>query len=104
MNRKALKNWLMPKPYEVPCTVEIAQTPDDFYAHVTLDGGIEVQPGDRVRVEGPPFRIAFGQSLTERRKATIQPAGVLRRAWTRIAARLELTELYEVSFTPGRAR
>ena len=30
----------------VPCTVEIEQTPESLHAHVTLDAGFEIEPGD----------------------------------------------------------
>ena len=36
------------------------------------------------------------------REATVERAGWLERQWTRLCARFELSELYEVSFTPGR--
>jgi len=32
----------------------------------------------------------------------VRRAGFLERQWTRLTAGLSLTELYEVSFTPGR--
>ncbi len=88
---------------QIPCTIEIEQTHESFHAHLTLDGDIAIGPGDRVRVHGAPVRVAFGQKLVERRHATVTRAGWLRRAWTRISARFELAELYEVSFTPRRS-
>jgi hypothetical protein len=39
-----------------------------------------------------------------RRIATVERATFLERQWTRWAANFQLTELYEVSFTPGRVR
>ena len=87
---------------EIPCTIEIEQTADSFHAHVALDGDIAIWPGDQVRVHGEPIRMAFGEKRTERRRATVTRAGLLRRVWTRLTGRLELQELYEVSFTPGR--
>ena len=96
-------NWLRaPKSYDLPCRIEIEQTHDYFHAHVELDGDIEIQPGDRVLVHGEPIKLAFGEKLSERRSATIQPASGLMRLWTRLAANLNLQELYEVSFTPRR--
>jgi len=87
---------------EIPCTIEIEQTHDCFHAHLALDGDIAIGPGDRVRVHGEPIRMAFGEKRTERRRATVTRAGLLRRACTRLMARFELQELYEVSFTPRR--
>ncbi len=90
------------KVLEIPCTLEIEQTHDSFHAHLVLDGDIAIQPGDRVLVHGEPIHMVFGEKLCERRHATVTRAGLLRRAWTRFAARFSLQELYEVSFTPRR--
>lgn len=87
---------------EVACTIEIEQTHDCFHAHLMLDGDIAIHPGDRVLVLGEPVRMRFGEKRSERRRATVTRAGLLRRAWTRFTARFELQELYEVSFTPRR--
>ncbi len=85
-----------------PCTIEIEHTERSLHAHVELDGGMALQPGDRVRVHGEPIRVVFGDKLVLRRDATVERAGWLERQWTRVAARFELSELYDVSFTPGR--
>ena len=87
---------------ELPCTIDIEHTNDSFHAHVVLDGDIAIGPGDRVRVHGDPISVAFGDKRHERRRATIQPAGYIRRAWTKFTARFLMGELYEVSFTPRR--
>ena len=86
----------------VPCTIEIEQTHDCFHAHLTLDGDIAIGPGDKVQVQGAPIHIAFGQTLTERRLATVERASAWRRLWTMAMARFALQELYEVSFTTAR--
>ena len=90
------------KSFDTPCRIEIEQSPEHFHAHVELADSIEIQPGDRVRVHGDPIRIGFGERRVFDRLATVQRAGLLRRAWTRFASNFELAELYEVSFTPGR--
>ena len=87
---------------QLPCTIEIEHTERSLHAHVELDGDLALQPGDRVRVHGDPIRVRFGESLLLRRDATVERAGWLERQWTRLAARFELSELYEVSFTGGR--
>jgi hypothetical protein len=87
-----------------PCTIEIEHTERSLHAHVELDDGVAIRPGDRVRVHGDPIRVRFGQRLVIRRNATVERAGWIERQWTRLAARFQLSELYEVSFTPGRAR
>ncbi len=88
--------------FDTPCRIEIEQTPEHFHAHVRLAGDIELQPGDRVKVHGAPIRVDFGQSMAIERMATVTRAGPLVRLWIRMAAYFDLTELYEVSFTPGR--
>lgn len=85
----------------VPCTVELAHTADDCYAHVQLDG-VEVGPGDEVLVHDAPTQIGWGERLRCEREATVSRATWLDKLWTRLSARFELTMLYEVSFSPAR--
>jgi len=89
--------------FDVPCTVEIEQTSETLHAHVVLDGDIRIQPGDEVRVHDAPTRVAFGERLVVRRTATVVRAGAFGRWRARLEGYLELTELYEVSFSDGRA-
>ncbi|WP_409334225.1 hypothetical protein [Bradyrhizobium manausense] len=91
------------KSFDVPCTVEIEQTSETLHAHVVLDGDIAIRPGDEVRVHDAPTGVAFGERLVVRRTATVVRAGPLGRLLARIEGYLELTELYEVSFSDGRA-
>lgn len=91
------------KTLDVPCTIEIEQTSETLHAHVVLDGDIAIQPGDEVRVHDAPTGVAFGDRLVVRRTATVVRAGPLGRLLARIEGYLELTELYEVSFSDGRA-
>ncbi len=94
--------FLIRRRQDTPCTIEIEHTERSLHAHVELDGDFALQPGDRVRVHGAPIRVRFGDKMTLHRDATVERAGWLERQWTRFAARFELSELYEVSFTPGR--
>ncbi|MCJ2127851.1 hypothetical protein [Methylobacterium sp. E-045] len=87
---------------EVPCTVEIEQTPETLHAHVTLDAAFEIEPGDEVQVHDAPTSVPYGERLVVRRTATVTRAGILERLWTRFAGHFELTELYEVSFSERR--
>jgi hypothetical protein len=89
--------------FEVPCTVEIEQTSETLHAHVVLDGDVQIEPGDEVMVHNPPTRIEFGERLVVRRTATVIRGGLLGRLRARVEGYLELTELYEVSFSDGRA-
>ena len=88
---------------EVPCTVDLEQTPDALHAYVDLQG-IDVGPGDEVIVHDAPSSIAFGESAVYRCTASVRRAGRFQRAWAYIQGYLELTELYEVSFSEGKVR
>jgi hypothetical protein len=96
--------WIgSPNSFDVPCTVEIEQTSETLHAHVVLDGDVDIRPGDEVRVHDAPTHVAFGERLVVRRRATVVRAGPLQRLRARLEGYLELTELYEVSFSDGRA-
>lgn len=88
--------------FDVPCTVEIEHTAESLHAFVELDGNIDIRPGDEVRVHDAPTAVPYGEKLTVRRYATVVRAGWLERFVTPLLARLELTELYEVSFSRRR--
>ncbi len=94
--------WLSRRTMDVPCTVEIENTPESLHAHVTLDASFEIEPGDEVQVHDAPGLPPFGERIVVQRTATVTRAGRLERAWTKLIAHLELTELYEVSFSERR--
>jgi uncharacterized Zn finger protein len=87
---------------DTQCTIEIEHSEESLHAHVELDDESDLRPGDRVRVHGAPIRVKFGQRLTLRRPATVERAYWLERQWTRLTARFELSELYEISFSSRR--
>ena len=89
--------------FDVPCTVEIEQTSETLHAHVVLDGDIQIRAGDEVLVHDAPTHVAFGERLVVRRTATVVRGRLLDRLRVRIEGYLELTKLYEVSFSDGRA-
>jgi hypothetical protein len=80
--------------FDTPCRIEVEHTNEHLHAHVELEGDIAIEPGDKVLVQGPAVR----------RTATVTRATALGRAWTRLRARFELTELYELSFSAGRIK
>ena len=88
--------------FEAPCTVEIEHSPESLHAHVVIEGDIEMQPGDQVLVHDAPTDAPHGERIVVRRTATVIRAGLLERAWTRLAGNFELTELYDVSFSERR--
>ena len=89
--------------FDVACTVEIEQTAETLHAHVVLDGDVQIEPGDEVTVHNAPTHVDFGERLVVRRTATVVRGSWLDRLRARIEGFLELTELYEVSFSDGRA-
>ncbi|MFQ3665600.1 MAG: hypothetical protein SNJ79_06130 [Sphingomonadaceae bacterium] len=93
---------LYPRRISTMARIEIEQSDEHFHAHVELDDGLQIQPGDKVQVEGAPIMVPLNSRLVLVRPATIDRASAIVRAWTRAAAYLELAELYEVSFSPGR--
>lgn len=84
------------------CTIEVEHSDVSLHAHVVLDGDPVINPGDRVRVHGAPIRPSFGETIRLRRPATLERAGLVRRAWTRFIGHFGMAELYEVSFTTRR--
>ena len=85
------------KRIEVPCVVDIEQTPQSLHAHV-IPEGIEIGPGDRMIVHGAPSRIGYGEQLSLRCSATVIKATVFGRLWTQFTGLLEFAALYEVGF------
>ncbi len=85
--------------WETDCTIAVEHTADALHAHVELDGNITLGPGDQVRVHGAPVRLPFGKAITLRRRATVSRAGLVAQWWTRLRSALDLTDLYEITFT-----
>jgi hypothetical protein len=87
---------------EMLCTVDLEQTNESLHAYVDIDG-VEIHAGDTVIVHDAPTNVAFGERLICDRRVTIVRAGLLAHVVARLKGYLELTELYEVSFSDGRA-
>jgi hypothetical protein len=87
---------------ELSCTVDLEQTVESLHAYVDIEG-IEIRPGDTVIVHDAPTSVAFGERLLCSRRATVVRAGLFGNIAARLKGYLELTELYEVSFSDGRA-
>ncbi len=85
----------------VRCSVDMSNTSEYLHAHVNLEG-VQVGPGDQVLVHDPIVDIPFGEVLSYQRTATVSKAGWLSRLWVYLTARLEITLLYEVSFSTTR--
>ncbi|MEM6665352.1 MAG: hypothetical protein AAF638_02995 [Pseudomonadota bacterium] len=85
--------------FDVPCTVEVENTFESLHAHVRLDGGVVVNPGDEILVHGSPVEVPYGACMEFRRDATVTRASWLERLWTRATGDLEFMELCEFSFS-----
>lgn len=95
-----IASWLTgARTVEVDCTVDIEQTPESFHAYA-VPQSITIRPGDEVTVHGAPTRVEFGQRMVVQCRATVTRAGLLDRAWAHVTGLFELTELYEVGFSP----
>ena len=67
-----------------------------------LDGDFAIEPGDEVQEQRRADRSAVRRTDRRAPTATVVRANALERAWTRLVGNLELTELYDVSFTERR--
>jgi len=82
-----------------PCTVTISHRFEELSAHVRLDNGAVIHPGDTVQVQGPEIMAAFGEMVEEQRVAVITRASKLEQLWTRATGDFEFMELCEFSFS-----
>lgn len=82
---------------DVGCSIDLEATHDHLHAHVELDG-VDPEPGDAVLVHDAPSEIPLGEVRTYRSRATVEQASWLKRQWTKLRSRLDITELYEVGF------
>jgi uncharacterized Zn finger protein len=85
--------------FDVACEIEVAHTFESLHAHVELDGGIPIYPGDAVKVHGEPIHVPYGETGRFRRMATVTRASAVERIWTKMTGRLEMMELLEFSFS-----
>ncbi|MEE4210949.1 MAG: hypothetical protein V2I43_17000 [Parvularcula sp.] len=87
---------------ETECTVTVRHTEETLEAHVDLDNGLLPGIGDKVTVFGDPVRVEYGNTLQIRRAARLVRGSLLDKLWIRFLSLFEITELYEVSFSPRR--
>lgn len=91
--------WLSRTREQAPCTVEISHRFESLHAHLRLDNGAVIYPGDEVQVHGAEIMAPFGEVVVESRMATITRASAVERLWTRLTGDLEVMELCEFSFS-----
>ncbi|MBV0914211.1 hypothetical protein [Anianabacter salinae] len=82
-----------------PCTVEVVHKFEELSAHVRLNNGAVIHPGDTVKVHGAPVLAQWGEHIEEDRIATITRASAVERLWTRMTGDFEFMELCEFSFS-----
>lgn len=85
--------------FDVACEIEVAHTFESLHAHVELEGGIPIYPGDAVKVHGEPIHVPYGEKGHFRRMATVTRASAVERLWTKLTGRFEMMELLEFSFS-----
>jgi hypothetical protein len=93
---------ILARRFDVGCTVRVCHTNEELSAHVELDDGVDLGPGDRLRLHGEHVPIVYGQERTERRRATVTRATPFGRWWVRLTGDLAALELLDVSFTDRR--
>ena len=91
--------WFTREREQAPCTVEISHRFESLHAHVRLDNGAVIHPGDTVLVHGAEIMAPYGEVVSESRTATITRASALERAWTRLTGDFEFMEICEFSFS-----
>ena len=91
--------WFTREREQAPCTVEISHRFESLHAHVRLDNGAVIHPGDTVLVHGSEIMAPYGEVVSESRTATITRASALERAWTRLTGDFEFMEICEFSFS-----
>jgi hypothetical protein len=85
--------------FDVPCLIEVENTFESLHAHVKLEGGIAIEPGDEVLVHGEPVKVPYGEKQSFSRTATVTRASLIERLWTRATGDVEFMELCEFSFS-----
>jgi len=88
--------------FDVSCLVRVSNRFEDLSAHVEIEDGIVLGPGDEMIVHGAPIHPPYGEVQVERRRATVTRASWLERAWARLTGDLDCLSLIEVGFSDGR--
>ncbi len=87
------------KQIDVPCFVDIEQTPESLHAHA-IPEGVDIRPGDSVLVHGAPSRIGYGERVLDRMFGNSDAGHRVRPVLDYLRAFFELVELFEVGFQP----
>lgn len=87
--------------FDVPCVIDVENSFESLHAHVDLPDGIEVGPGDVVRVHGERIVVPYGAKLRLERTATVRRANLFDKLVSRLKGELESLMMFEVSFSSG---
>lgn len=87
---------------DMAARIAVERTNEHFCAHTVYGEPVDFQPGDRVHVTGPVITAKTGDRFIAKRRAHVRRAGALTRFWFRLISVLEITGLYEVSFSGRR--
>jgi len=88
--------------FDVSCMVRVSNRFEDLSAHVEIEDGTVLEPGDQMIVHGTPIHPPYGEVRVERRRATVTRASWLGHAWARLTGDLDCLSLIEVGFSYGR--
>ncbi|MEM9233973.1 MAG: hypothetical protein AAGA69_06995, partial [Pseudomonadota bacterium] len=83
-----LRNMLFGNSFYIPCTITVKHDDESLEAHVELDNGVLPQAGDRIRVEGSPVNVEYGESVVIRREAHVHRGSYFDKLWARLKAAL----------------
>ncbi len=86
---------------QVNYSLEMANTWEDLYAHVDIEG-VDIGPGDAIKLHHVPVDLPYGQKRHVLGQASYFKASGLKRWLIKTFSRFELTMLYEVSFSSTR--
>jgi len=86
---------------QVNYSLEMANTWEDLYAHVELDG-VDIGPGDAVQLHHVPVDLPYGQTRYVEGKASYFKASSFKKWFICTFSRFEIIMLYEVSFSSTR--
>lgn len=86
----------------IACRIAVERTNEHFFAHQVYYNNPAFEPGDSVITHGEEIHVQNGSKFLVKRRASVKKANWFQRQWTKFISILEITELYEVSFTGRR--
>jgi hypothetical protein len=87
--------------FRTRAVLDLEHTADSLHAYVSIDG-VELGPGDEVLLIDADSTLRFGERRRRTAIAIVTRAGWLRRQWFKAASIMQLTSLYDISFSDRR--